>query len=81
MFTTQNHLFCLSLTLGCGKFLPQTVWALFQSRTWEIDTFLLLVTIRNGAMYVASDQKDWDSYLPSVTHAYNVSFLITLPFS
>ena len=25
------------------------------------------------AMYVASDRKDWDTYLPSTTYAYNTS--------
>ena len=44
IFTTPNHLFCLSPSLGHGKLLPQTVWALFQLRIWEIDTFLLWAT-------------------------------------
>ena len=25
------------------------------------------------AMYLASDHKDWDTYLPSATYAYNTS--------
>ena len=29
------------------------------------------------AMYVASDHKDWDMYLPSATHAYNTSISAT----
>ena len=41
IFTTPNHLFCLSPSLGHGKLLPQTVWALFQLRIWEIDILIV----------------------------------------
>ena len=36
------------------------------------------------AMYVASDHKDWDTYLPSTTYTYNTSLSKTtddVPFS